>query len=318
VARAGVCARRCAGDRECLAPDGTPAARCITGQCLAAACEPGPVCGSDGWSYAAGCDVPWCLGVTAVASGECPHLPADLPAPSCAADSDCPAGAACHEATCETRLGAPCRDGAACGHAGLCRDGVCTLPPPAECRHDTDCGEGHVCNLCPADPTCPACAVCGPARCERPPDPTPVDPCHPTGCNAELCADVDVDTACVARPEQRCLALAHCGRGPDGTCRWEETDAFRACRAELAGACHTADDCAEGQMCDAGRCRALAAPTCVRTGCSAELCLEGPAASDCAWDDAFRCRHLATCERQPDGHCGFTETAESRACDAAR
>jgi hypothetical protein len=40
-------------------------------------------------------------------------------------------------------------------------------PIPVEfCSRDLDCGPGSRCNLCPPDPSCPSCDVCGPPTCE--------------------------------------------------------------------------------------------------------------------------------------------------------
>lgn len=59
-------------------------------------------------------------------------------------------------------------------------------------------------------------------------------------------------------------------------------------------------------------------PGCEVAGCSRHLCLPAGEAeglmSTCEWQDEYECRQLAICERQPNGQCGFTETAESKAC----
>ncbi len=58
----------------------------------------------------------------------------------------------------------------------------------------------------------------------------------------------------------------------------------------------------------------IASGECVRTGCSGHICAEEDMASTCEWRDEYACYQQATCERQPDGQCGFTPTAELAAC----
>jgi hypothetical protein len=36
--------------------------------------------------------------------------------------------------------------------------------------------------------------------------------------------------------------------------------------------------------------------------------------STCEWRDEYACYQTATCERQPDGQCGWTSTPELDAC----
>jgi hypothetical protein len=56
---------------------------------------------------------------------------------------------------------------------------------------------------------------------------------------------------------------------------------------------------------------------CYRGGCSGELCgepLTFGVLTPCAWFPAFACYDTATCERQPDGTCGFTPSSALSAC----
>lgn len=60
---------------------------------------------------------------------------------------------------------------------------------------------------------------------------------------------------------------------------------------------------------------------CVIGGCSNELCVaEGEdVASPCIWTEEFACYEGAICEKQDDGKCGWTQTAELTTCiDQAR
>jgi len=55
---------------------------------------------------------------------------------------------------------------------------------------------------------------------------------------------------------------------------------------------------------------------CVRAGCSDHLCVEEGVdiASTCEWSPVYECYQQATCERQPNGQCGFTPTRELVEC----
>lgn len=60
--------------------------------------------------------------------------------------------------------------------------------------------------------------------------------------------------------------------------------------------------------------------SCVPTGCSSQLCVDEALASvvgvetTCEWLPEYACYRSATCERQADGSCGWTETPELVAC----
>jgi len=62
---------------------------------------------------------------------------------------------------------------------------------------------------------------------------------------------------------------------------------------------------------------------CQRAGCSKELCVGADSdevVSACVWHARFACYENAECALQPDGRCGWTETAQLRQCikDASR
>jgi len=58
---------------------------------------------------------------------------------------------------------------------------------------------------------------------------------------------------------------------------------------------------------------------CVIGGCSSEICAEEALGSTCEFLEEYSCYKTATCERQTDGACGWTETSELTQCiDAAR
>jgi len=74
------------------------------------------------------------------------------------------------------------------------------------------------------------------------------------------------------------------------------------------------DDCGCGCAPDASDCKL--------GGCSSQLCLDASApdvASTCEWTEAYACYQTASCELQPNGACGWTETDALRKClDDAR
>ena len=53
---------------------------------------------------------------------------------------------------------------------------------------------------------------------------------------------------------------------------------------------------------------------CIKTGCSSEICADGDRVSACIFRPEFACYQKAACERQRNGECGFTQTAELTAC----
>lgn len=57
---------------------------------------------------------------------------------------------------------------------------------------------------------------------------------------------------------------------------------------------------------------------CAVAGCSQTLCVEASEASDivttCEYRAEYACYKEASCERQSDGKCGWTQTAELKAC----
>lgn len=53
---------------------------------------------------------------------------------------------------------------------------------------------------------------------------------------------------------------------------------------------------------------------CVVSGCSGQICADEPMFSTCEWREEYACYATATCERQADGVCGWTQTPELEAC----
>jgi hypothetical protein len=57
---------------------------------------------------------------------------------------------------------------------------------------------------------------------------------------------------------------------------------------------------------------------CIKTGCSSAICSDHNVISTCEWRPEYACYQKATCERQANGNCGFTQTRELTSCLAAR
>ncbi len=55
-------------------------------------------------------------------------------------------------------------------------------------------------------------------------------------------------------------------------------------------------------------------PACVKTGCSGHVCADHDVITTCEFRPEYACYQEATCERQPNGRCGFTQTPSLTAC----
>jgi hypothetical protein len=53
---------------------------------------------------------------------------------------------------------------------------------------------------------------------------------------------------------------------------------------------------------------------CVRTGCSGQVCADDHRITTCEFRPEYACYQQASCERQANGQCGFTQTAALTAC----
>jgi hypothetical protein len=78
--------------------------------------------------------------------------------------------------------------------------------------------------------------------------------------------------------------------------------------------------CAPGTTCvdnpvTGGKC--VSSAPCVKTGCSGQICADGQRASTCEFRPEYACYQTATCKRQDNGACGFTQTPALAACLAS-
>ncbi len=53
---------------------------------------------------------------------------------------------------------------------------------------------------------------------------------------------------------------------------------------------------------------------CIKTGCGGQICAEEEVFSTCIYRSEYECYKKAACERQANGECGFTKTAELTSC----
>lgn len=55
---------------------------------------------------------------------------------------------------------------------------------------------------------------------------------------------------------------------------------------------------------------------CIKSGCSGTVCVEPgkEVVTTCEYKAEYACYTKATCEKQPNGECGWTQTAELTAC----
>ena len=58
---------------------------------------------------------------------------------------------------------------------------------------------------------------------------------------------------------------------------------------------------------------------CIKTGCSGTICADAgkDVITTCEMKPEYACYQQATCEKQPDGACGWTPSAELTACLAS-
>ncbi|MEC7518395.1 MAG: Kazal-type serine protease inhibitor family protein [Myxococcota bacterium] len=122
------------------------------------------------------------------------------------------------------------------------------------------------------------------------------------------CGETDHPGTCRPRPTV-------CTREFRPVCGCDGQTYSNACGAAAAGvSVRHQGECAAGGGGGGG---APGAQACRRTGCGGELCVDpaqGDRASICVARPEHACYRSATCERQANGDCGWTETPELRAC----
>lgn len=136
--------------------------------------------------------------------------------------------------------------------------------------------------------------------------------CVVGGCSGQLCVSADIEppiTTCEFLPEYACYDTADCGVQADGHCGWTLTPELMQCLADARDPGPTEPDPEEPPADPKGEC--------VPSGCSGQLCIPAdadPIATTCEWRPEYACYQDADCEKQPDGSCGWTPTAELAEC----
>lgn len=216
----------------------------------------------------------------------CPEPDPDC-AGSCRSDLDCP------QPLCLP--GGPCP-------SSVCVDGECVIDDttdscPAGQRECVTCGGGHVC--APHAVSCPLVTCPPPPRCGGIAGLT---------CPAGMFCDYE-DSSCGYADQ-----LGTCAPIPDA---WIEIYA-PVCGCD--GNTYGNEGEAHGAGTDVAHEGACAEPPssgCVVGGCSGQVCYDeadGPIFTTCEWRPEYACYDSATCERQPDGNCGWTPTPELSMC----
>lgn len=117
-----------------------------------------------------------------------------------------------------------------------------------------------------------------------------------------------------------CTLLA-CAPAPGGgTCSYGGKTYGSGASFPSTDGCNTCACQANGSVvCTLRACAPAPTPgACKKTGCSGELCSDHDVASACIWNASYACYPTATCERQANGACGFTQTAELTSCLASK
>jgi len=127
-----------------------------------------------------------------------------------------------------------------------------------------------------------------------------VEPCFVGGCSGEVCSEEEgVNSICLWTPELACYKDATCERQADGKCGWTQTEELQEC---IDGAAQEEVVPPVEEPCFIG-------------GCSSEICSDEEGVNSvCIWSPVFECYKDATCERQADGKCGWTETKALKKC----
>jgi hypothetical protein len=66
--------------------------------------------------------------------------------------------------------------------------------------------------------------------------------------------------------------------------------------------------------CEICSCNAAPVAACQKTGCSGHICSDRDVITTCEFRPEYACYQQATCERQADGNCGFTQTSALYNC----
>ena len=147
----------------------------------------------------------------------------------------------------------------------------------------------------------------------------------PDGCNSCACTKDGIactTKACSTPPGGACTDEAKVC--PDGTAvgRTGPNCEFAPCPGDGENCPAIARICNDGSTATSAPGCKLICPedgaTCKKTGCSGEICSDQDLSSTCQWQEEYACYATATCARQADGACGWTQTPELTTCLAGK
>lgn len=127
-------------------------------------------------------------------------------------------------------------------------------------------------------------------------------------CDEGQFCDFSIEAACGAADHPGvCKVIPEgCSKELHWVCGCDGVSYQNGCMASRAGTAIASD----------GPCEAPPTGECKVGGCSGQLCVEpdDDGISTCEWRPQYACYATATCARQADGHCGWTETRELTDC----
>ncbi|QDG50058.1 hypothetical protein FIV42_04690 [Persicimonas caeni] len=176
---------------------------------------------------------------------------------SCETNEDCAEGAQCWDSVCQTASEDACESDFDCASYEYCAEGSCQL---AGCSDDSECSGLNICDASsgrcelgcrPGADMCADGEICNEAtlKCES------ADACAgPSDCrDHEVCDDSASPTVCI--PDGTCDTDLHCTRYE----RYVEDGVDYICQDNTCvekPPCEGDDQCAQGEICEAGECRA--------------------------------------------------------------
>ena len=227
------------------------------------------------------------------------------PAKACEKHDDCSTGQTCYGKVCRSS----CRNDQNCLSDERCIRGTCRTI----CNTDNLCGQGFICENricqigCRTDNTCPSEQACINKQCSNPCAQGQCGSCaqcnvfnHGVQCSCPAGLLGDALVSCTA-PIETC----------NSNCKCDESGLF--CMTK----CRTATDCACGQVCNRGSCRAKCNPGNCAPGqlCQGNVCLDGCRTnSDCANDLSCisgKCKN--PCEKNNCGERALCRVSDHRA-----
>lgn len=212
----------------------------------------------------------------------------------CTHDGDCPPNHNCYGNTCQSI----CNTDQNCLSDEKCVQGLCR----SICNSDSACGNGQICENrlcrigCRNDLVCPSSHACINSQC--------VDPCSVSG-QCGHCAECSVINHGV-----QCSCPAGFLGNPQQSCKQPQQRCNSYCQCDESGVycaqtCNVDNDCACGQTCALGKCRARCNPgTCP----SGQLCQDGACVAGCR--NNLDCASDKTCA---NGQC-VDPCQQSNAC----